>query len=314
MKKFLFEPLRTVRRSLILDTDIGPDCDDVGALAVMYYLAKRHNTKVLGVMSCSSSEYAPGCIDAINSYCGFPDIPIGTYKKPGLFEDYTKYNKFIAENFSEAYKNGTLQVEDAVQLYRRLLANSPNNSVIIVTIGTLNNIAELMDSPPDAISPFSGIELVQNKVYSMVSMAGKYPNGPEFNIVQHPESAKRVFENFPVPVVYSDFDLGYTVKTGFKNIDEDKYKDNPIYLSYKLYTDETLENSSYDLTAVHFAFEGEGDYYNLSGPVRLTVDLEASGSNTFEEDGIEDSNQYLMRKKRTDIELSHYLNNILLSF
>ena len=44
MKKFLFEPLRTVRRSLILDTDIGPDCDDVGALAVMYIL-KRHNTK-----------------------------------------------------------------------------------------------------------------------------------------------------------------------------------------------------------------------------------------------------------------------------
>ena len=105
MKKFLFEPLRTVRRSLILDTDIGPDCDDVGALAVMYYLAKRHNTKVLGVMSCSSSEYAPGCIDAINSYCGFPDIPIGTYKNPDCSK-ITQYNKFIAENSQKRIKTG----------------------------------------------------------------------------------------------------------------------------------------------------------------------------------------------------------------
>ena len=313
MNKFIFESLRTVRRSLIVDTDIGPDCDDVGALAVLYYLAKKHNTKVLGVVSCSSSEYAPGCIDAVNNFCGFPDVPIGTYTKPGLFEEYTKYNKFLAENFSEAYKNNSLEVEDAVKLYRRLLANSPNNSVILVTIGTLNNIADLMDSPPDAISPYSGLELIQNKVYSMVSMAGKYPNGPEFNIMQHPESAKRVFENFPVPVIYSDFDLGYTIKTGYKNVDEERYKDNPLYLSYKLYTDGTMENSSYDLTAIQFAFEGEGDYYTLSEPVRLTVDLEDNGSNHFEV-GVEDSKQFLMQKKRTDIEISHYLNNILLSF
>lgn len=236
MDKFIFESLRTVRRSIILDTDIGPDCDDVGAIAVMYYLAKKYNTKVLGVVTCSSSPYAPGCIDALNNYCGFPDVAIGAYDKPGLFEDYTKYNKHIAENFSEAYKTNTLKVEKATTLYRRLLANSPNNSVILITIGTLNNIADLMNSPPDSISPYNGMDLIKNKVYCIVSMAGKYPNGPEFNIMCKADDAKKVFEECPVPVIYSDFDLGYTIKTGFKGVVESKYKDSPIFVAYKLWS------------------------------------------------------------------------------
>jgi inosine-uridine nucleoside N-ribohydrolase len=80
--KFIFESLKTVRRSIILDTDIGPDCDDAGAMAIMYNLAKRYNTKVLGINCCSSNQYGPGCIDAINNFCGFASTPIGTYKNP----------------------------------------------------------------------------------------------------------------------------------------------------------------------------------------------------------------------------------------
>lgn len=312
MNKFIFESLRTVRRSIILDTDIGPDCDDVGAIAVMYYLAKKHNTNVLGVVSCSSSEYATGCIDALNNFCGFPDVPVGTYDKPGLFENYIKYNKYIAENFSEAYKANALKAEKATNMYRRLLANSPNSSVMLITIGTLNNIADLMRSAPDAISPYSGMDLIRNKVYCIVSMAGKYPEGPEFNIMCKADDAKKVFEECPVPVIYSDFDLGYTIKTGYKGIPEYRGVNNPLYIAYKLWSDGKLENSSYDLTAVHFAFEGEGDHYSLSEPIKLTVNLD-DNSNKFEQDD-GTVKQFLIKKKKTDIEIAHYLNNILLSY
>ena len=30
-----FQPVAEKKRSIILDTDIGPDCDDAGALAVL---------------------------------------------------------------------------------------------------------------------------------------------------------------------------------------------------------------------------------------------------------------------------------------
>lgn len=84
-----------------------------------------------------------------------------------------------------------------------------------------------------------------------------------------------------------------------------------LHISYG--ADGKLENSSFDLTAVHFAFEGEGDHYSLSEPIKLTVNPEDNGSNSFEP-GDGTVKQFLMKKKKTDIEIAHYLNNILLSF
>ncbi len=310
--KFLFEPLKLVRRSVILDTDIGPDCDDVGAMALLYASAKKYNTNVLGVVSCSSNQYAPGCIDAINKFCGYPDVPVGTYKKGSVLEEDTKYNRYIAENFSESFANGTLTVHDSVSLYRSLLANSQNNSIIIITIGTLNNIAALIESKPDSISPFSGFDLVKNKVYCIVSMAGFFPSGREFNIVCDGNSAKKVFESKIVPIIFSGFEIGESIKTGFKGLEDSKYKDNPLYLAYKLYTGGGMENASFDLTAVQFAFEGEGENYYLSSPGQMSVDTDNNDTNSFVPD--ENGNQYHMIKRISDIEIAHGLNNILQSF
>lgn len=36
-----YEPLKRVKRAVLLDTDIGPDCDDVGALVLLHHLAKN---------------------------------------------------------------------------------------------------------------------------------------------------------------------------------------------------------------------------------------------------------------------------------
>ena len=63
---------------IILDTDMGPDCDDAGALALLHKLEKLGEAEILAVMHCTSSIWGPGCIDAINTYYKRPDIPIGT--------------------------------------------------------------------------------------------------------------------------------------------------------------------------------------------------------------------------------------------
>ena len=41
---------------IILDTDIGPDCDDVGAISVLHALANNGETEILGIMCCTSSQ------------------------------------------------------------------------------------------------------------------------------------------------------------------------------------------------------------------------------------------------------------------
>lgn len=58
----------------------------------------------------------------------------------------------------------TPQVEEPLPVLRRTLASATNHSVSYVSVGFLNNLAELLASPPDTISPLTGQQLVEQKV------------------------------------------------------------------------------------------------------------------------------------------------------
>ncbi|MBQ8409884.1 MAG: nucleoside hydrolase [Clostridia bacterium] len=270
----MFESLKMKNRSILLDTDIGPDCDDVGALAVMMSYATENNVKILGVNNCTSNKYGTATIDAIREFCGYPEFPLGMYAKPGFYADSINYNKYIAENYSTKYKNGTLEYLPHVDFYRSLLAEAEDDSVILVTIGMFNSLADFLKSGPDKYSPLTGLELAEKKVHALVSMAALYPAGREFNVVCDFNASKFCFENFPKPLYLSDFKIGHTVRTGWGTKEEHGLSNSPIIDSYRLYNSEE-KRASYDLTAVQFAFEGEGELYSLTAPGRLEFFNEA---------------------------------------
>ena len=78
---FCYEPLKDVKRSVIVDTDIGPDVDDVGALVVLFKLAQKYDVPVLGVVNCTSNVYGNGAIDVVARYCGAGEIAIARRPK-----------------------------------------------------------------------------------------------------------------------------------------------------------------------------------------------------------------------------------------
>ena len=51
---------------ILFDTDIGGDCDDAGALAMLHRLCDLGECELLAVTACYASPYVAGCIDAIN--------------------------------------------------------------------------------------------------------------------------------------------------------------------------------------------------------------------------------------------------------
>ena len=67
------------------------------------------------------------------------------------------------------------EVEDALIVYRRVLAAAADRSVVIAAIGFATNLAPLLRSPPDEISPLGGRELVAQKVKRIVWQGGWYP-------------------------------------------------------------------------------------------------------------------------------------------
>jgi hypothetical protein len=67
--------------AIIFDTDMGSDCDAAGALAVLNALADAGEVRILGVVfSSGKNRYGVGTCDAINTYYGRGDLPLGQYQ------------------------------------------------------------------------------------------------------------------------------------------------------------------------------------------------------------------------------------------
>ena len=55
------------------------------------------------------------------------------------------------------------KVPDAVEVYRKILAEADDKSIVISSIGFINNLANLLQSDPDQYSQLTGVELVDAK-------------------------------------------------------------------------------------------------------------------------------------------------------
>lgn len=67
------------------------------------------------------------------------------------------------------------EVEDALTIFRRALAAAPwDRKVTVVSLGHATNLLELLQSPADAESPLTGVQLVEQKVSELIWMGGSY--------------------------------------------------------------------------------------------------------------------------------------------
>ena len=269
--------LASARVPLIIDTDIATDCDDAGALAVAHALQNRGECVILAVVVNNQDPYSVGAVDAINTWYGRGNIPLGTYN--GTTVGKAGSYKAIAEN-TVLYGHDVVtsaQVPDAVTTYRTVLAAQPNASVVIASIGWLNNLEGLLKSPADAISPLTGMELVAAKVKSISIMGGRYPAGSEYNFtsVGSPPSTKYVVENWPgtVPVMFQGYEIGENVTTGSSLLNTPA--ENPVRKAYETINNGINGRHSWDQCAVLHAVRGLANYWTA-----VTV-----GSNTINTDG-----------------------------
>ena len=160
--------------NVILDTDIDSDVDDVQALAMLHSYQKSGIIDLLGVVVTSSDSYSYQCVDAINTFYQRPDIPIGFLKQQETLDNLSKYTKQVSEAFPHNLTSIT-QTTESARLYRKLLMESEDNSVVIVTIGHLTSLQNLLQSEGDDISQLTGKELVEKKVKKWLCMGGTYP-------------------------------------------------------------------------------------------------------------------------------------------
>ena len=274
------------RPNIIFDTDMGPDYDDVGAIAVLHALADSNKANILATIASTKYEGVGEVLDVLNRYFGRPTVPIGVPKGEAVSKkDHQGWSDTIRKKYPHAGRSNE-DFEDAVKLYRRLLAQQPDSSVTIVTVGFMTNLADLLSSLPDEQTALTGSDLVRKKVKLLVSMAGRFPSGREFNIHEDAPSAKTVFDNWPTPVILSGFEIGMKVKTGLPLINNKTIVNSPVKdvfrISIPMSAQDSLGRMSWDQTAVMVAINGTQPFYYLEYG---TMSIATDGSNTWDTTG-----------------------------
>lgn len=67
-------------KSIILDTDIGPDYDDVGAMAILHALADKGECQILATIASNQHSLIAPVLSVLNTYFKRPGIPIGVVR------------------------------------------------------------------------------------------------------------------------------------------------------------------------------------------------------------------------------------------
>ena len=214
-----------------------------------------------------------------------------------------EYASKLAYNWPRTLTDASSTMEP-VELYRSVLSKAAENSVHLISIGFLTNLADLMRSEADQFSRLSGVDLVRSKVSELIIMGGYYPSGWEFNFGGgDPASTSYVLDNWPkdVAITFSGGELGGNIYSG-QHLAQHSPPNSPVLASYQWYVGRcsTVRESWDPLTTLY-------GILGLDGFSKLGVKPPLSFANTFGYNSITSKNASNAWVNDTSITNQHWL-------
>ncbi len=220
----------------------------------------------------------------MNTYHGQPNIPIGMVHdgavNPKVFNDYgnmAEPDRYPDEPvFKRTLTDDQItQLPKAEKLYRKLLSESPDSSVVILSIGFATNLAHLLESEADEYSPLSGVELMAKKVVAIHQQAGHFGEAaePDYNFNQDKEHAITFMEKCPVPMYFSPQECGdkfhYNNEDLLADLKEAGEEDSPLY---HIYTHHPANETQHMWDVVTLMQLMHPELFEFYGPSDMYVD------------------------------------------
>ena len=297
---------------IIFDTDMGPDFDDVGAITILHALAAKGECEILATVASDGYPYISPTLEVFNRYFQKPDIPVGAPDSDApSFSCPNHWNDSLVVKYLPRLKTNK-DYPSATEVYRKVLSAQKDQSVVIVTVGFLSNLAKLLQTGPDHFSSLNGRDLVAKKVKKWVAMAGGFPEGNEFNINQHAKASEYVIRNWPGPILFSGFEIGVKIMTGHK-VATQGTKGSPVQWTYNYclsnYENRQSENrNSWDHTAVLCAVRTPEKYFYVIG--NGTFICNSDGSNSWDAD--KNSNHSFLVHKYPFHQIASMLDDLMM--
>lgn len=311
---------------LIIDTDLGFDCDDAGALAIANKLKNAGKVEILAVTHSVNKKIGGDAICLINDYYGNGNIPVGIAERYALNVDnfydefYAKFH--YADNFCGWAEKPTFykilnkfdfskyrdkEYSPAKDVIINALKQSSDGEVTIVCIGQANNVADVLNK---------NISLFQKKVKRVVVMCGNFNDYDyeyrlgdvfwkgEFNVLLDICSMQRLFAEKEIPIFVLDFNQGCNVLSGAPLQNQ---SDNPIKTAYFAHGNGVNFNlPSWDLMTVMFASGIFFDEFALSKSGSVIID--DNGKSVFTEGT---GKHKLIYRKSSVCKFSSLINELL---
>jgi inosine-uridine nucleoside N-ribohydrolase len=306
------EPLKVV-----FDTDIDGDNDDVAATAILHALADAGLVEILAMGVVSLHPYSPACLDAINTYYGRGNIPIGVYKGSKLPTHGSPYAKTVTERCPNDIGLSD-KVPDVLAVYRRILSKQPDGKVTIIAVGQMNNLVDLLVSRPDEHSELPGRELVRRKVRELFVMAPYFNERNDYqrayNFITSPQAAVELIEKWPTKIKFGEGNLGHRHFIGSRL--SETPADNPARIAFEAYFAAERQNSGKtenkrhcaDPTTVLYAITGT-QYFGEVGPGEC--DVREDGYTRW--NALGDKQHFYNTRKLPPAELEEIMEKLLVS-
>ena len=279
---------------IIYDCDMGSSTDDLFALMMLYRYMDMKRCTLLGVVVDRMNRANADAVDVMNNYYGYPDIPIGLeqfgVKSPRVFIPYHNMAYARSTEGVPLFKRTVGdqgEYMDGYKLYRKLLAEQPDKSVTVVSVGFVTCLSRLLQSGPDEFSPLNGVDLVQRKVKSIYLMGGVFGDSFEhdYNFTAAIDYSLKFFELLPkdIDIVFSPGEVGDPLYYSAEQVIADlNWTDShPIKWIYQFLVEDKFQKM-WDPLAVLNAVEGDEAIFKMSG--RGWVTLTPTGETLFTPD------------------------------
>ena len=291
---------------LIYDGDIGPDPCDFSTISMLHEYHNKGFIELLGVVGETPDPYLASTFSIYNQIYG-NDIPIAAYDPESSDVDFgeeviRKYyeavergrhatiNKTVYEKYGNEETLRSDDVMGTVTLYRKLLSEAEDDSIVIYTAGQLYNFPPLLASGADQYSSLSGEELLKSKLKEFVLMGGYFPesrvnpwytqncDGAEWNwwafgSKNTTRTTISALVKMGKPITYIGAEVGFQVRVGLE-MARRLGREHPTTEAFQM-----SNNPAYDEIALFVAVEGGiGEFFDT---VQGRVQIDEHGANTW---------------------------------
>jgi hypothetical protein len=268
---------------IVFDTDMGDRIDGALALALLYGLDGKNEARLVSVSVSKANLNAAAFCDAVGRFYGGEvsgafgaigrTLPIGLAddgKSPGDTPMLTVPLARQGPDGKPVYAHGIHNLNDTAEvaaLIRNALTSQQDHNAIVVLAGPANNLVRILDLPgvPD---------LIARKTRLLSVAAGAYPNGtPDAAIQADIASARRLFAEWPTPVVAAGSEVGAELPFPGASIEKDFAWSpaHPVVDAYRAYHTMPYDAPAAAVAAALYAVRPQEGYFQLSEAGTIAV-------------------------------------------